>query len=354
MKTKFTAVLYLVIFFLMLILLTLDPLLYGGFTTNIEQDLFELQVRSNPVRTQGIVTREIDRWPKDGKYWFEVEYNVDGKQYQAFYSTQDEIEANMHRLDARSRPGYENQGLIYEPYGTPIYILYYKKNPSRHIVGEFIGAAPLSFGSRSIPLSMVVYFAAIIYVLFCIVNIIYSLIKYPSDKDKEDMRDWLTKAEAEAFIGKNSEYYLSKWKDQSESFFKGWNWAAAFFCVEWFAYRKMYGRSVSMLPGFWIGIVPRFVPVAVFLYLGFSQFLSSWLAVTISILIARFIGGGIFGNIYHRDTALKMLNETLKMSEPERLEYLKSKGGTNVFAPVVAIIIQSLIIAALILPLCGV
>lgn len=63
--------------------------------------------------------------------------------------------------------------------------------------------------------------------------------------------------------------------------------------------------------------------------------------------------GGIFGNIYHRDTALKMLNETLKMSEPERLEYLKSKGGTNVFAPVVAIIIQSLIIAALILPLCG-
>jgi hypothetical protein len=43
------------------------------------------------------------------------------------------------------------------------------------------------------------------------------------------------------FVGRNSDYYLNKWKgskDPSKS--AGWNWAAFFAGVFWFGYRKMY------------------------------------------------------------------------------------------------------------------
>ena len=167
--------------------------------------------------------------------------------------------------------------------------------------------------------------------------------------DKEEKRDWLTKEEAEAFTGQNGAYYLNKWKDRPESFFKGWNWAAAFFFVEWLAYRKMYDRSFFMLPGFWIGIRPRSVPIAIFFYLIFSRFLNSWLAVIVSVMISRFIGGGLFGNVVYREAALEALRKSLHMSEPARLDYLKSKGGTNAIAPVIAIVVQAVIITLLII-----
>ena len=49
-------------------------------------------------------------------------------------------------------------------------------------------------------------------------------------------RNWLTKEEAEAFIGDNSSFYLGKWGSHLDSSFKGWNWAAMFFSIEWMAF----------------------------------------------------------------------------------------------------------------------
>lgn len=133
-------------------------------------------------------------------------------------------------------------------------------------------------------------------------------------------RDWLTKEEAEAFIGDNSSFYLDKWKTCSDSTRKGWNWAAMFFRIEWMAYRKMYIEAVICF------LAIAFISLCIdFILAAFRMELSGKLiGDAFGLLI------GFWGNALYRKKALRALQKTKNMDEPERIEYLKAKGGVSI------------------------
>ncbi len=83
-------------------------------------------------------------------------------------------------------------------------------------------------------------------------------------------QDWIPEEEIGAFVGANSDFYLTKWKERQGRFHKGWNWSAAFFGVEWLFYRKLYFKGMVMFFGFWyLSRYSRSVPVSVLLWLPF-------------------------------------------------------------------------------------
>lgn len=132
-------------------------------------------------------------------------------------------------------------------------------------------------------------------------------------------RDWLTKEEASAFIGKNTEYYLEKWKNHPDTFYKGWNWAAAIFRVEWMAYRKMYLEAVTVL-------------VIVIVLGGFIDTALGFLNLNVPDEVARFavqILIGAFANGLYRNKAVRTLRRTSNMDISQRLDFLARKGGTS-------------------------
>jgi hypothetical protein len=145
-------------------------------------------------------------------------------------------------------------------------------------------------------------------------------------------RDWLAKEEAETFIGKNSYFYLDKWKTHSDSKLKGWNWAAAFFSIEWMAYRKMYVEAllyflIVVTVSVTIGMTFDVLRVNV----GFD---SNLVGQTFRIL------AGIFGNAIYRKKALRVLRKTINKSEAEKLACLQAKGGVSIAGVVVCLVIQ--------------
>ena len=152
--------------------------------------------------------------------------------------------------------------------------------------------------------------------------------------DELGSRNWLTKEEATAFIGKNTEYYLDNWKSHPDTFYKGWNWAAAAFRVEWMAYRKMYLESVLVLVAV---ILLGFAVDAIFSVVristpdGFSRF-------AVQILIG-FIGNGLY-----RMKAVRILLRTDKMNALQRLSYLEKKGGTSLIGLFVLLGLEILIV----------
>lgn len=126
-------------------------------------------------------------------------------------------------------------------------------------------------------------------------------------------RDWLTKEEAEAFVGKNASFYLEKWKDHPDTAFKGWNWAAAFFGIEWMAYRKMYRETALSL-----GLL--FVLALFLALLGLE---GEWIGHGFRILI------GAVGNALYRKKALRALRQTAGLDDFARLGLLAQKGGAS-------------------------
>ncbi|ACD66875.1 MAG TPA: DUF2628 domain-containing protein [Sulfurihydrogenibium sp.] len=52
--------------------------------------------------------------------------------------------------------------------------------------------------------------------------------------------------ELRIFVGKNADYYISKWEEISENKIS-WNWAAFFFGLLWFGYRKMYPHAFGFM-----------------------------------------------------------------------------------------------------------
>jgi hypothetical protein len=137
--------------------------------------------------------------------------------------------------------------------------------------------------------------------------------------DNLGSRNWLTKEEATAFIGRNSEFYLDKWKSHPNTFYKGWNWAAAIFRIEWMAYRKMYLEAIIAL------IVVIFLGIAIDVVL-------SMVNIRIPNEITRFaiqILIGLFGNGLYRNKAIRTLQKTSYMDTPERLSYLAMKGSVS-------------------------
>ena len=150
--------------------------------------------------------------------------------------------------------------------------------------------------------------------------------------DNTANRDWLTKEEAEAFIGKNSSYYLGMWKTHSNSKRKGINFAALFFAIEWMSYRKMY---IEALLYFLSAAIISIAVHSILTLLGRIWFDSPILIREIFRVFAF-----LFGNALYRNKALRTFRKTANMSESERLDYLRSRSGTSVIGLIVCLLIQ--------------
>lgn len=143
-------------------------------------------------------------------------------------------------------------------------------------------------------------------------------------------RGWLTKEESEAFIGKNSSFYMDNWKSYSDSALKGWNWAAMFFSIEWMAYRKMYMEALLYF------IITAFISVCTGVFLaslgiGFSGRLAG---DALGLLM------GMFANALYRKKALRILHKTDGMDDSQRIRFMKEKGGVSVAGCIACIVIE--------------
>lgn len=121
------------------------------------------------------------------------------------------------------------------------------------------------------------------------------------------------------FVGKNADYYISKWEELGEGNKISWNWSAFFFGLIWFAYRKMYPHTFAMLI---FNIILYAVQVK-FNTLGFVALITN---LSISILI------GMFGNYLYYDYAKSKLEEIKKQTVDEKKLYveLARNGGTSI------------------------
>ena len=52
--------------------------------------------------------------------------------------------------------------------------------------------------------------------------------------------------ELRIFVGKNADYYISKWEEIADTKIS-WNWAAFLFGLLWFGYRKMYPHAFGFM-----------------------------------------------------------------------------------------------------------
>jgi len=150
--------------------------------------------------------------------------------------------------------------------------------------------------------------------------------------DNTANRDWLTRDEAEAFIGKNSSFYLEKWKAHSNSTLKGWNWAAMSFGIEWMVYRKMYAEAILF---FVVVSSISFGVAAIFIF-----------GIGIPITSRRVIGNvfritiGVLGNYLYRKKAIRVLKMVVQENDSERIHFLNQKGGVSIISVVFCIIIE--------------
>jgi len=120
----------------------------------------------------------------------------------------------------------------------------------------------------------------------------------------------------EAFIQKNSDYFIEKFKRFEEGRVISWNWWAFFLPGIYLLYRKVY------LWGFLI-VVGR--------------------VLTMKLPLSGIFWGiivGMFANylIYKRYKALLKGAEKRGLSEEETIEFLKKEGGVNKFFAIWAII----------------
>lgn len=144
-------------------------------------------------------------------------------------------------------------------------------------------------------------------------------------------RNWLTRGEAAAFIGNNTEYYLDQWKSHPNTFYKGWNWASAAFRVEWMAYRKMYMEAILCL------ITVTLLGIGIDMTLAFAgiDIPTEIFRLTLQILL------GFFGNSLYRKKAIRVLRKTSHMENDERLKHMALKGGTSIIGLLVLLVMET-------------
>lgn len=117
-----------------------------------------------------------------------------------------------------------------------------------------------------------------------------------------------------AFVGKNSDFYISKWKKAKDpSKRAGWNWAGFLVGVFWLGYRKIY-KILFLLLGLFILIDM----VQVFIGIDFTKGVSAGLAAAF----------GVGGNTFYYSHMNEKLN-TLKQNSQDdgELEELARKAG---------------------------
>jgi hypothetical protein len=147
----------------------------------------------------------------------------------------------------------------------------------------------------------------------------------------------LTREEVDAFVGDRGSHFWGKWRPamKSGSLFAGFSWAAAFFNVLWFLYRKMYREfGVALLAPFLIGAVGALVHEP-----GLERISNLALVATC---------GALGNGLYLRRARLVVADA--RRAEPElerRLALLRKKGGTSILWPLlVAALLIALSVAA--------
>ena len=124
-----------------------------------------------------------------------------------------------------------------------------------------------------------------------------------------------------AYVQKNSEYYLLKWRLMAETYSKtSWNWAAFLLGGWWMVYRKMYLYTFLLL----LSSLITWIPI-----LGWIVGLAIW------------IGIGLFGNYIYGQHVYKKLKELslIAKNEEELRTLALQKGGTSVIAVIILIVL---------------
>ena len=166
------------------------------------------------------------------------------------------------------------------------------------------------------------------------------------NEDQERLMDIVT------FVGPHSPYYISRFQAMdTQSTHMSWNWAAAFFPLEWLLYRKMFKQFFSALAIAFLLILPSIVatvisyramfadPAALQQFLETMQLpmeaLPSWLSQVLnyaSVLILMFRGVlALQANALYRRHVLKSIADVRKnCQDPLYYRYTLSKqGGTG-------------------------
>lgn len=126
--------------------------------------------------------------------------------------------------------------------------------------------------------------------------------------------------EVNNFIFKNQSYYFRVFEEmRAMNKATSWNWAAFFFPSIWLVYRKMYV----------LGIV-TFLTVSV---IGSFTGLGFILSIAVGVL------WGLFGNVKYLEYMDNSFIEANRLDGNMRSNYLNSKGGVNVVAVVVLIVL---------------
>jgi ABC-type uncharacterized transport system permease subunit len=128
--------------------------------------------------------------------------------------------------------------------------------------------------------------------------------------------------ELRIFVGKNADYYISKWEGIAENKIS-WNWAAFFFGLLWFGYRKMYPHAF----GFMIfSLILQIIQTKMNtdpLIIGLTN-----LAISISI--------GMFGNYLYYEYAKSKVQEIKSKITDEKNLYIElaRQGGVSYFTAI--------------------
>ncbi len=148
-------------------------------------------------------------------------------------------------------------------------------------------------------------------------------------------RNNMTREEAEALIGPETERYLYKWDMHLDSAFKGWSWIGFFFPMEWLAYRKMYAEvAICYLISFAISTITLTLDWFTMLNDSAVLGISYLVGITFSILLAAFC------NTLYQKKVLRIYKKVKAQEEFNPIQQMREKGGTSGTALIIWIVLS--------------
>ncbi len=129
----------------------------------------------------------------------------------------------------------------------------------------------------------------------------------------------LSEDELKAFIGKNADYYIKRFKKFEKGGSLSWNWYAFLFGVLWMFYRKMYLYGFSALAV--IFSINLFISI-----LKIDQVISTGISLWL------WIGFGMFGNYLYYLHVKNSISKIKKSTyHSDVILTISKKGGVNKF-----------------------
>ena len=141
----------------------------------------------------------------------------------------------------------------------------------------------------------------------------------------EEVESHETEKMIKLFIGKNQDYFLSKWKQENS-----WNWAAFFFGIIYLGYRKMY-RYIFIT----IGILLALDVVLLIMNPFYPTFLDFVVGMVVAVVL------GLKANdLYKKEVEDKVASiEASTLSKDTKLQWIKNKGGTSIGGIFIALLL---------------